>query len=443
MAPTPKTLAKPVPLVGAVSGFPEYLPAQQRGFASMVDKVRAVYEGFGFTPLETAAVERIETLTSKGIDAKEVYGLRRLAAEDGGDKELALRFDLTVPLARYVVQNQGALAFPFRRYQVQPVWRGERAQAGRYRQFYQFDIDTIGDGSLPLAADAEVLAAAAAALDALGVGDFTMRLNNRKLLEGVLRWAKAKDVKAAIKAVDDAEKVGWDVTEDLLVDKAGIAADVAPRLCRFLRKGEADSLEIPVGELDEAGREGMKELVEVLRLAHAMLPEALRGRIVADFAIARGLDYYTGTVVETRLHAAPELGSICSGGRYENLTESLGKKKMPGVGISIGLSRLCAWLLGQPGYAGLAATPAKALVGAKDGATLGDAARVAAALRAAGVAVEMALEADNIGKQFMRAEARGMAFGVTVGKDGKVSLKTFATRAEEPLDVAAIAEKLA
>jgi histidyl-tRNA synthetase len=438
MAPSPKTS---VPLVGAVSGFLEYLPAQQRGFDAAVDRVRKVYEGFGFTPLETAAVERIETLTSKGIDAKEVYGLRRLAAEDGGDKDLALRFDLTVPLARYVVQNQGALTFPFRRYQAQPVWRGERAQAGRYRQFYQFDIDTIGDGSLPLAADAEVLAAAATALDALGVGDFTMRLNNRKLLEGLLRWARAKDIPAAIKAVDDAEKVGWDVTEDLLVDKAGIAADVAPRLCRFLRKGEADALDVPVHELDEAGRAGMKELVEVLGLTHAMLPERLRALVKADFAIARGLDYYTGTVVETRLHAAPELGSICSGGRYENLTESLGKKKMPGVGISIGISRLCAWLLGQPGYADLAATPAKALVGVKDGATLGDAAHVARELRERGVAVEMALEADNLGRQFMRAEARGIRHGVTVTPD-KVLLKTFADRKEEATGVAEIAKRL-
>lgn len=428
-------------LVGAVSGFPEYLPRQQRAFALAVDRIRGVYEHFGFTPLETAAVERAETLLAKGIEAKEVYGLRRMAAEDGGDKELALRFDLTVPLARYVVQNQNDLVFPFRRYQVQPVWRGERAQAGRYRQFYQFDIDTIGDGALPLAADAEVLAAGAAALEELGVSDFTLRVNNRKLLSGLLRWAEitGDNQMLAIKVIDDAEKVGWEKTQAAL---AALGTPLAAPLVQVLRATEPLRVLQEV-ELDDDGRAGAVELATVLELARGMGTPSTRIR--ADLTIARGLDYYTGTVVETRLHAAPELGSIMSGGRYDNLAANLGKKAMPGVGISIGISRLCSWLLAQEPYASVAASPATVLLACQDEALLGHYALVAGQLRQAGVAVEQAF-GGKLATQLKNADKRGLRYALIIGQQEKDSgtamLKDLTTGTQESVTVAEVVKQL-
>lgn len=431
-----------VPLVGAISGFPEYLPRQQRGFNLAAGRVRDVYERFGFTPLETAAVERAETLIAKGIAAKEVYGLRRLAADEGeGDKELALRFDLTVPLARYVVQNQNDLVFPFRRYQLQPVWRGERAQAGRYRQFYQFDIDTIGDGSLPLAADAEVLAAGAMALEALGVGAFTLRVNNRKLLAGLLRWAGIHDDNQllAIKLVDDAEKVGWEKTEAGLV---ALGSPLAGPLVKLLRAAEPLRVLQEV-ELDDEGRAGAAELATVLELARGMGAPA--NALKADLTIARGLDYYTGTVVETRLHAAPELGSIMSGGRYDNLTANLGKKQMPGVGISIGISRLCSWLLAQEPYASLPASPAMVLLACQDETLLTHYAQVAGNLRAHGVAVEQAL-GGKLATQLKNADKRGLRYALIIGQQemetGTAMLKDLTTGTQESVALANLPARL-
>ncbi|MFZ2586653.1 MAG: histidine--tRNA ligase [Alphaproteobacteria bacterium] len=426
---TPTSAPAPLKLTGAISGFPELLPAQQRAFQTAVERVRGVYESFGFTPLETAAVERIDTLLSKGISAKEVYGLRRLAAEDedSGAKDLALRFDLTVPLARYVVQNMNDLVFPFRRYQVQPVWRGERAQKGRYRQFYQFDIDTIGDTTLPLAADAEILAAAVKALTALNIGPFTLRVNNRKLLQGLLTWADihGDNQQAAIKLIDDAEKIGWDKT---LAGLRAFSCNEAEALVELLR--DPNPLDAIKRKINFDKVEGYAELTTVLALARTMagLPEG-DTTIQPDLTIARGLDYYTGTVVETKLHAAPELGSICSGGRYDNLTASLGKKTMPGVGISIGISRLCAWMLTQPAYQ-LPATPARVLVACQDESLLAHYAHVAATLRAAGIATEQAL-GGALGTQLKNAAKRGVAFAVIIGQPeyatGEALVKNLAT----------------
>ncbi|RYG86071.1 MAG: histidine--tRNA ligase, partial [Alphaproteobacteria bacterium] len=349
MPQTSKTeLRKPnhVPMRTNISGFPEYTPSEQLAFDAITSKIRHVYESFGYVPLETAAVERIETLTSKGIDSKEVYALRRLNAQgDDGDKDIALRFDLTVPLARYVAQNYSSLTFPFRRYQCQPVWRGERAQKGRYRQFHQFDLDVIADGKLPLEADAEILAAANTALTAVlpqGTA-FTMRINNRKLLTGLVEGAgyAGDDVYKAIKVIDDLEKVTREETINRLK-----AINTQAKVEALLEAFDWDFQELQ--NLTPLAQEGKKELVSVLNTIKSLLPNTTN--IVADLTIARGLDYYTGTVAETRLHAAPELGSICSGGRYDNLTASLSDRNLPGVGVSIGVSRLAAWLMDQPPY---------------------------------------------------------------------------------------------
>lgn len=431
-----------LPLVGDVSGFPEYLPQQQRGFEHAVATIRRVYERFGFVPLETACVERTETLLAKGIAAKEVYGLRRLNVEDGedGSKDVALRFDLTVPMARYVVQNQGALVFPFRRYQIQPVWRGERPKAGRYRQFYQCDIDTIGDGSLPMTADAEVIACAHEALVALGVGKFTMRVNNRKLLAGLLAWAGFADAQAAIKVIDDVEKVGWDKTAKLLHD---LAPDAKVDAFVKVLQAPAPLASIPA----EAGvGEAVDELKRVIDLAREMAGvSTMDASIKADLTIARGLDYYTGTVVETTLGAAPELGSICSGGRYENLAASLGKKPFPGVGLSIGLSRLVSWLLTQEPYVSLPLSPAKVVVTCQDAALADHYAKVAAMIRKAGIATEMAL-GGALGTQFKNADKKGIRYAVIIGQTEfaaqQAVVKDLQSGVQETVALADVAKRL-
>ncbi len=407
-----------------ISGFPEYTPSEQLAFDAITAKIRHVYQSFGYVPLETAAVERIETLTSKGIDSKEVYALRRLNAQgDEGDKDIALRFDLTVPLARYVAQNYADLTFPFRRYQCQPVWRGERAQKGRYRQFHQFDIDVIADGKLDIAADAEILAAANMALTAvLPEGtQFTMRVNNRKLLTGLVEGAgfKGADVYKAIKVIDDLEKVSHEEATNRL-----IAINELANVKHLLSQIQVKDL-TTLTALTPMAQEGLAELQSVLATVKSLVPgSSVPGSLVADLTIARGLDYYTGTVVETRLHAAPELGSICSGGRYDNLTASLSERNLPGVGISIGISRLAAWLMEQAPYNAMPATTAKVIV------TGPNAASACQQLRAQGIACELALGDKSAGQHFQNAQKRGIEYGL-VAEETKYSLRIFATRAQD------------
>jgi histidyl-tRNA synthetase len=427
--------------ISPISGFPEYLPAQQRAFDAITAKIRHAYESFGYTPLETAAVERTETLISKGIDAKEVYGLRRLAASTGandddttGAKELALRFDLTVPTARYVAQNYGQLVFPFRRHQIQPVWRGERPQKGRYRQFHQCDIDYIADGAgnLPLAADAEILACAFTALSSLGL-KFTMRVNNRKLLNGLFAQAGIAEESrtAAIKIIDDLEKQPTAMTLEKLQALTPKAGDLLSVLT-----GKANIVK------DANTSEGLKELEDVvggamLQLANSANATSNHCRLVYDYTIARGLDYYTGTVVETTLHEAPELGSICSGGRYENLAESLSDRALPGVGISIGLGRLGMWMVEQEPWKDYAATPADVYVAYGLG-------NVASKLRAAGLKVEEGLEDKPLGKQLMQAEKRGLKCAITKfnSENNILTLRDLTTRSDTDGDYKLVVKHL-
>ncbi len=407
-----------------ISGFPEYTPAQQLAFGRIVATIQGVYSRFGYTPLETPAVERIDTLVSKGIDSKEVYALRRLnvQGDDDGAKELALRFDLTVPTARYVAQHYPTLVFPFRRQQTQPVWRGERPKAGRYRQFYQCDIDYIADGELPLAADAEIIACAFTALKELGLR-FTMRVNNRTVLHDMLSACgfAADTHTAAIAVIDDMEKRPRDA---IAADLAALGGD-ATGLLNML----ANAAALPATQ-------GVTDARRVLSLIERMIGAEAMASVVFDPTIARGLNYYTGTVVETVLHEAPELGSICSGGRYENLAEGLSGRHLPGVGISIGLSRLASWMMAQNGpFAPAAASPAQVFVAHADGF---DAAPVVAALRARGVAVEQSFDALPVAKQLMNADKRGLRYGI-VGVDGPlVQLRVFATRTTEALTLDAV-----
>ncbi|MGO4774461.1 histidine--tRNA ligase, partial [Lysobacter sp. 2RAB21] len=337
-------------------GVMELLPRDQIAFQRMLDTIRRNFERFGFLPVETPVMELTEMLLTKsgGETERQVYfvestGSREKSAQAGGAAlpELALRFDLTVPLARYVAEHEHHLAFPFRRYQMQRVYRGERQQAGRYREFYQCDIDVIGKDSLSVRYDAELPAAIYAVFSELDIGAFTIQLNNRKLLRGFFQAQGVEDGELqalVLREVDKLDKRGVEYVRDTLTGADfGLSADAVATILGFVETrstSHADALAklAALGEGNDALREGVAELREVLELIRALgVPEQ---NYALNFSIARGLDYYTGTVYETTLNDFPGLGSICSGGRYENLASNYTKSKLPGVGISIGLTRL-------------------------------------------------------------------------------------------------------
>jgi len=394
----------------ALSGFPEWLPAERIVELSVLDTVRRVFELHGFSSLETRAVEPLEQMLRKGEIDKEVYVLRRLhAADDEGDNGLALHFDLTVPFARYVLQNAGHLDFPFRRYQIQKAWRGERPQEGRYREFTQADVDIVGRDVLAFHHEVEVALVMAEVFRALPCPPAVILVNNRKLAEGFFLGAGATDAGAALRAIDKLDKIGAAKVAELLVAEAGLTADGA-RLCLALASIRSEdtsfveavrSLGVEHPLLDE----GLAELAAVVGAAHARMP----GALVADLKIARGLDYYTGTVYETQLVGYESFGSVCSGGRYDALASD-GKSTYPGVGISLGVSRLMGVLVGRGLVTASRSVPTCVLVAVTDEATRSESEAVAQALRGRGINTEVAPKADKFGKQIRYADRRGIPF---------------------------------
>lgn len=325
---------KPAP----ISGFPEWLPEERLVEQKWFDHIRRVFESYGFCSIETPSVEEIDVLLAKGEVDKEIYVLDRLHKDDETDKEsrLALHFDQTVPFARYTAQHFNELVFPFKRYQMQRVWRGERPQMGRMREFYQCDIDVINVDNLPLYFDAEVAAMAYEAIEGLNIGHVQLRISNRKILMGLLEHLNIKDTVSVTRIIDKVEKLSPEEINQLLKDE-GLEDAQINKISQLTRtKGPADYVNAITPENDLM-REGIEELCEVLKhLSH--LPSQA---VVADLSIVRGLDYYTGTVYETQLLDVPQFaGSVCSGGRYDNLASGFINKKLPGVGISIGFSRL-------------------------------------------------------------------------------------------------------
>ncbi len=427
------SIVKPRP----ISGFPEWLPAEKLLEERLLAIIREEFERFGFTPIETPAVERQEVLSAKGVLDKEIYALSRLAAGEGEDPatDLALHFDLTVPLARYVAQHFARLTFPFRRYQIQKVWRGERPQAGRFREFYQCDIDVVGNGSLSPLADAELPLVIHGIFTRIGIGPFVIRLNNRKVLQGFLEHlgVPPEGRGAALRAVDELDKVGVEAVRAGLVEHAGLDDRAAGRLLDFVG-GPGDLAAWRALEAGPLFARGVAELTELVEAMAALgLPDqAWR----LDPSIARGLDYYTGTVYETVLVERPEIGSICSGGRYDDLAGSYIRQSLPGVGVSIGLTRLLARLLEagllKPG----AATPARVLVTVMDRRRLGAALAMAAELRAAGIPTELFTEEKKLGQQLKHADAKGFAAAIIAGEEeieqGLVQVKTLATGEQAP-----------
>lgn len=434
------TLITPKPM----SGFPELLPAEQIVFNRCLDIVRRTFELFGFTPLETPAVERKEVLTSKGGNEKEIYALSRLSArpDEDASTEYALHFDLTVPLARYVAQHKEKLVFPFRRYQIQKVWRGERPQSGRYRELYQCDIDVIGRGSVSLLADAEMPVIIYHVFTAMGVGPFVVRLSNRRLIQGFFEslGLSAEQIPPALHAVDDLEKVGAEKTRAALTDKAGLSLEQTERALAFIAAGDhmdTDALlaHLQSLALNERFNQGVAELVGVVQNMRALgMPD---GYFKVDLSIVRGLDYYTGTVYETRLLAHPDLGSVCSGGRYDDLASYFTTEKLPGVGISIGLSRLVLRLLEAGALKPGPATPTLVMVTTLDPTYLREYLGIAADLRAHGLPTEVYLEQARIGDQLKYANRKGIRFAVIAGEaefaEGKVKVKDLSSSVEHPL----------
>ncbi len=402
-------MARPKPL----SGFPEFLPAGRFVENRVLDIVRSTFELHGFAPIETRAVEPLDQLARKGEIDKEIYVVRRLHAQEGEADELGLHFDLTVPFARYVLENSGHLQFPFRRYQVQKVWRGERPQEGRYREFTQADIDIVGQGALAAHHDVEIPLVAIDVFERLhrelGVPPVTIHVNNRKLSEGFYRGLGIEYPAQVLQRVDKYDKIGPAAVTALLTDELGLTAAQA-EACVALAGISAtdDSFVDAVRALGVTGElldEGLAELASLIRVARASAP----GRVVVDLKIARGLDYYTGTVYETLLEGSDKLGSVASGGRYDSLASD-GKTTFPGVGYSFGITRILAPLIGRGQLTANRSVPSAVLVAVDAEETREASIAVAARLRARGIPVEVAPKPDKFGKQIRYAERRGIPY---------------------------------
>lgn len=393
-----------------LSGFPEWLPSGQVVEQLVLDTARRVFELHGFAGIEMRSVEPLEQMLRKGEIDKEVYVLRRLhAAEGEADPGLGLHFDLTVPFARYVLEHAGHLEFPFRRYQIQKVWRGERPQEGRFREFTQADIDVVGRDALSFQHEVEMAVVMSSVLAELPIPPAVIQVNNRKLAEGFYRGVGAGDTAAVLRAIDKLDKIGPEKVAVLLTSEAGLSESAA-RLCLELasiRTHDASFVDRvrELGVTDALLDEGVEELAAVVEGANMQRP----GSVVADLRIARGLDYYTGTVYETQLLGFESFGSIASGGRYDSLASD-GRQTYPGVGISLGVTRLVSILLGRDLVAVSRSVPSAVLVAVVDEATRVDSEGVAARLRARGIACEVSPSADKFGKQIRHADRRGIPF---------------------------------
>ena len=421
-----------------LSGFMELLPARQMQMERFMQVLRETYSLYGFTPLDTPVIEAAEVLLAKGggDTEKQIYRFEK------GGSDLALRFDLTVPLAKYVAQNYGVPSFPFRRFQIGKVYRGERAQRGRFREFYQADIDVIGDGQLDIVNEAEIPAIIYRTFTALGLQRFQIRVNNRKILGGFYSMLglseKAGDI---MRTVDKLEKIGPDKVMEILTEDLGVSGADAEAILSFISirgsNGQVlEALEAWRGR-DALFDQGLEELKTVTGYLSAFgVPE---DNFAVDLTIARGLDYYTGTVYETAMLDHPEIGSICSGGRYDDLAEYYTDKKLPGVGISIGVTRLF-YVLEEQGMLSdrMVTAPADVLVIPMSD-DLQAAIQTATALRDAGIRTQLYTEKKKFKARIGYADKLGIPYAVFLGEDeiaqGVVSCKDLAAGAQQTLPV--------
>lgn len=417
-----KTVAKTLP------GFMELLPQEQILFNQMKEKIQKTYEKFGFLPIDTPIIESTEVLLAKagGETEKQLYSFTK------GDSNLTLRFDLTVPLAKYVAMHANELSFPFRRYQIGKVYRGERAQRGRFREFYQCDIDVIGDGELNIINDAEIPSIMYNVFKELGLENFTIRINNRKILNGLFEDINAKEVSVDImRTIDKIEKIGTEKVK-AEIKELGISDENIEKVIRFITiEGTTDEKlqELQNMKIDnETYKQGVQELIEVIRYIRLFnVPEEC---FAVDVSIARGLDYYTGTVYETFLNDYKSIGSICSGGRYNNLSEYYTDRKMPGVGMSIGLTRLF-FVLNDMNLIKVTQKSISKILVVSMVPDLKPAIETANALRAAGINSEIYFDDKKIKAKFKYADKLQIPYVIVIGEDevnsGTVTLKNMET----------------
>ena len=424
-------------------GFMELLPSEQIKFNAMVDKIRKTYEKFGFLPLDTPIIEMADVLLAKagGETEKQIYRFNK------GDNDLALRFDLTVPLAKYVTQYYNDIAFPFKRYQIGKVYRGERPQKGRYREFYQCDIDIIGDGELSLINDAEMPSVIYTTIKELGFEDFTIKINNRKILNGLFSELNVQKQSIEImRIIDKLEKIGKENVVKCLQDLE-IENDKIDKIMSFMEiEGSTDEKIEDLRKLNfknEMFVQGVEELTQVVKYVRLFgVPDK---NFKIDFTIARGLDYYTGTVYETFLNDYRELGSICSGGRYENLAEFYTDKKLPGVGVSIGLTRLFSKLSELNILKEQKQSIAKVMVVSMT-EKIDTALDIVSKLRDAGINSNVYVEDKKIKAKFKYADKLQIPYVAVIGEDeeknGTVTLKNMETGEQEEMSIENVIEKV-
>ncbi|OLT28118.1 histidine--tRNA ligase [Nocardiopsis sp. CNR-923] len=422
-----------------ISGFPEWTPEVRAVEQRWLDHIRAGFESYGFASVETPSVENLDVLLAKGETSQEVYTLQRLQADarDDSDAKLGLHFDLTVPTARYVAQHFNELTFPFKRYQTQRVWRGERPQEGRYREFTQCDIDVINVDSVPLHFDAELPRIAHEVLAGLDLPAWTLNVNNRKVLQGFYEGLGVKDPVVVIRAVDKLHKIGEDGVRGVLIAEGldDAQADACLALARVRGSGTDVAGEVgALGVASELLSEGLAELTFVLDEL-SDLPE---GSVVADLSIARGLDYYTGTVYEASFDDDPGYGSICAGGRYDDLAGQFIRRRLPGVGISIGLTRIFAKLVAEGRIQGGRVCPTDVMVVVPSAEQRTEALRTGALLRGRGFNTEVFHSTAKVGKQIQYASKKGIPFVwfPPFGVDGAHEVKDMTNGEQVPADPA-------
>jgi histidyl-tRNA synthetase len=395
-------------------GFMELLPAEQIDFNRMLDTIRKNYEKYGFIPLDTPILEKSEILLAKGggETEKQIYRFNK------GDSDISMRFDLTVPLARYVSQYMSSLSFPFRRYQIGKVYRGERNQKGRFREFYQCDIDIIGNGSLSVINDAEIPSIIYSTFKDLGFDSFTIRINNRKILNGFFDSLEVSDKAEVLRVIDKIDKIGVEAVKQEL-EKTGVSESAIEKIIEFISiKGSNDEMINSLKELNivnEAFMQGLEELSMVVHYIKGFgVPEK---NYAIDLKIARGLDYYTGTVYETILDDYPNIGSVCSGGRYDNLAEYYTTQKLPGVGISIGLTRLF-YQLNEAGIlkSDKASTLTKVLIIPMN-ENIDYSIKIANELRKNGITSEVYFEEAKNAKKLTYANKLGIPYALLIGEE--------------------------
>jgi len=422
-------------------GTLELLPREQMVFQHMIDTIRRGFERFGFIQIETPVFELRDILLTKsgGETEKQVYFVQSTGSlQQGHDADLALRFDLTVPLARYVAEHERDLAFPFRRYQIQRVYRGERAQRGRFREFYQCDIDVIGKDKLSPAFDAEIPAIIVQIFEQLKIGDFTIHFSNRKILLGLLAGYGIEDIekqKLILREIDKLDKIGASKVREAIVT-LGLQGDHANKVLQLIsHTGSNDAVLAALQQLQSTHplfQQGLDEVTQTVAALKALGVSEKRTRL--NLAIARGLDYYTGTVYETLIDAHPEFGSVCSGGRYDDLASFYTKSKLPGVGISIGLTRLFDQL---NAHKSLPTAPhtVHILITQMDTALSADYLKLAAELRHAGFNVENYLEPAKLDKQLKYADKAGIPVALLIGSNehskGSVVVKNLLVQSQE------------